>query len=131
MNEAVKHYTDSADLGNVQAQFLLTSRNIDTSHRINHSELIRINDLETSLARDLEEMEHESNEMIQHTKHRKGSSLSRNLEKLAASTSTIPTNQYIKGVGSYNQIRQYNHPTSLLSEGFNRGVAIDFGDDDE
>jgi len=92
----LKYYSESADLGNVQAQVLLSTRNKEISRRGSHRDSAYQsdrNDLETSLGQFLKEEEHSHEE---YGFKNKPSSLGRNLERLGVTVSTLPTSQYIK-----------------------------------
>lgn len=112
----MKYYAESAELGNIQAQIILTERNKESSENVDeiNGQMI-LNDLETSLARDLV---NEDLEDVGVFYKNKNSSLGQNLEKLVMNTtSTIPTNQYIReNNGSNQHLRTDTNPRSILSD---------------
>lgn len=114
--EAMRYYSESAELGNIQAQIILTERNKESKSNLDeNSNQMILNELETSLARDLASEDRE--EVGGHYKN-KNSLLGHNLERLGVKTnSTLPTNQDFKENNSSNPyIRTDTNPRSLASE---------------
>ena len=111
----MRYYTESAELGNVQAQIILTERTKESKSNIDeNSNQMILNELETSLARDLVSEDREDGAYLKN----KNSLLGHNLERLGVKTnSTLPTNQDFKeNNGSNPYIRTDTTPKSLASE---------------
>lgn len=113
----MKFYSESADLGNVQAQIMLTSRQNEASQKGSIAELS-----ETSLAKDLDQEAIELHHIAFNAKPTKGRGISHQLERLRGTASTIPTNQEIKEIGSNPCLKTGANPSSLLSENMLSGV---------
>ena len=112
----MRYYAESAELGNVQAQIILTERNKESKSNLDeNSNQMILNELETSLARDLASEDRE--DVVGYYKN-KNSLLGHNLERLGARTnSTLPTNQdFRENNGSNPYLRTDTYPRSLASE---------------
>lgn len=113
----MRYYAESADLGNVQAQIILTERTKESKSNLDeNSNQMFSNELETSLARDLASEDRE--DAVAYYKN-KNSLLGHNLERLGGirTNSTLPTNpDFRENNGSNPYLRTDTNPRSLVSD---------------